>query len=297
LLSDAQGFAPESFSAQAAAGLERCRAEGKVTTSATTASPPSDYEGGLVLLATENFDPVLAVGAPMTSAVAQTARRFDGTHFDLLDGVVNAPNVTSVVFADDQGAYVAGALAALVSRRHHVAFLGGEDILRLRSIAAGFAAGARHAVPGARVETAYAGSFVDARAGRRAARALVAHGVDVVYVVAGPAGLGAIDQLRDARAYAIGADADQDGYARGTVLGSVIKRFDVAAEYVCLEAISQKASSGLVRLGLADGAIGLTRSPYARRVVTPSIVARLARIEGELEDGTLTLREPSAARS
>ena len=88
----------------------------------------------------------------------------------------------------------------------------------------------------------YLASFTGHRPPRtRSQRTLLAHGVDVLYVVAGPAGLGAFSAVTERPgAYVIGADADQSAIAPGRVLASVIKRIDTATLRVCRETVGGK---------------------------------------------------------
>jgi basic membrane protein A len=164
----------------------------------------------------------------------------------------------------------------------------------LTAYRSGFVAGAREIDPKIPVDIAYAGSFQDEAAGKAAARAEFARGADVVYVVAGRAGLGAIEATKESRGgYAIGVDNDQDGLAPGRVLTSVLKRFDRAALRVCLETISQKPTTGHVELGLAEGGVGLTNFRFTRSLVGTATLTRLARLQAAIESGAI--RPPATA--
>jgi len=224
----------------------------------------------------------------MAADLNGVARHYEGTHFAIIDGVVEAPNVTSITFKDQDGAFLAGALAALVTRTKHVAFLGGADIPRLEAARAGFAAGVREIDPRIRVDTAFVGSFVDEAAGAARAKALFASGADIAYVVAGRAGLGAIATAKETRgAYVIGADSDQDELAPGKVLTSVLRRYDTAASVVCQEATGQKPVSGIESLGLAEDGVGLTRFRYSKTVIGAANLARIERLRAEIVAGTI----------
>lgn len=289
LVADAGGFADRSFNEAASNGLAECATATGVEV--TTAAPASaaDYETQLTLLATQDFDAVIAVGDGMAVDLTKVARRFEGTHFAILGSVVNAPNVESITFREQDGSFLAGALAALVTRTKSVAFLGGVDGPRLAAAESGFTAGARQIDPSVRVVRAFVGSYDDAERARAASRALYAGGADVVYVVAGAAGSGAIAAAKESRAgYAIGVDNDQDALAPGKVLTSVVKRVDRAAARVCLEAMSQKPTSGHVELGLAEGGVGLTPFKYTRALIGAKNIARLARLENAIVAGAIT---------
>jgi basic membrane protein A len=293
-VASAAGFGDRAFNDAAAAGLAECSRERGIATA--TAAPGPDAGPQLVLFATERYDAVIGVGYATAPALQAAARRFDGTHFAIVDATVDQPNVVSLTFDEAQGAFLAGALAALVSKTHHVAFVGGADVPLLQRSEAGFAAGAREIDPRVRVGVRYLESFTDAPAAARAAGALLDAGADVVFVVAGPAGDGAIATIAHRpHAYAIGSDADQDALAPGKVLSSVVKHVDAAVLRVCLETVDQKPETGHVVLGLADGGIGLTDFAYTRGVVGPAIRARLAALHDAVAAGRIAVPSTRAA--
>jgi basic membrane protein A len=115
------------------------------------------------------------------SVAGEVARRFPRQRFSIVDAVVDAPNVTSVLFREQEGSFPAGALAALTTRTKTIGFLGGADVPIMQTFAAGYAAGAREIDPSVRVLVKYVGSFDDVAAGKELAGILYAQNADVVY--------------------------------------------------------------------------------------------------------------------
>jgi basic membrane protein A len=302
LVADQRGFGDRSYNDAAQRGLDRCAREGAVGVTAVASRSSDDYLSDLSFAATQNANEIIAVGGTMARAVHETAVRFPNAHVALIDGVADEPNVESVTFDRAQGGYLAGSLAALVSRRHQVAFLGGLPSPRLAEIATAFEAGARAADPRVRVASAYAGSFENTQRAAQAAAQVFRGGADVAYVVAGPAGLGAIAAARSRRGtYVIGADADQDGLAPGVVLTSVVEHVAAAVQRICEDAGAHKPVSGHVVLGLREGGIGLTDFRYSRAVVSPAVRQRMRDIEETLAAHEVAVRAdpprtPSAPR-
>jgi len=284
LVANGGGFGDHGFNDSARGALEECGRQTTVVLATAAPTNTAGIEPKLVLFATEKFDTVIGIGYPAAPAMAAAARRFEGTHFVIIDAVVDEPNVESITFDEPQGAFLAGALAALVSKTHRVAFV--ADVPLLERSEAGFTAGAREIDPRVEVENRYLASFTDAAAARAAAGALLARGVDILFVVAGPAGRGAIAAIeRRPHAYAIGADTDQDGLAPGRILTSVVKHVDVAALRVCIETAGGKPESGHRVLGLADGGIGLTDFRYTKTIVGTPAIARLERLRAAIVAG------------
>ena len=170
-----------------------------------------------------------------------------------------------------------------------VVLLAPENADPVLAVGPAFEAGVAEIDPRVHVLSRYLGSFTDRAGAERLEAALVAHGTDVTFVVDGPAGIGAIDAVKRHRGtFAIGADSNQDGLAPGHVLTSVVKHIDAATLRLCLEAVSQKPTSGHTVLGVADGGIGLTDFAYTRAVIGRAKLARLARIRIALAAGTIT---------
>jgi basic membrane protein A len=177
----------------------------------------------------------------------------------------------------------------MVSKTHQIAFLGGIDIPIIRKFEAGYIAGAREIDPTIKVAVKYVGSFDDAAGGKELSGVLFNQGADVVFVAAGKAGIGAIDQVKTRPSdYIIGVDSDQDGLAPGKVLTSMVKRVDVGVFELAQETVAQKLPSGHLVLGLKENGVGLTPFTYTKAVMTPARIATLARIKAAIIAGTIT---------
>jgi len=197
-------------------------------------------------------------------------------------------NVVSITFREQDGSFLAGALAAMVSKTHHIAFLGGQDIPLIQKFEAGYVAGARQIDPNIKVDVKYAGSFEDVAAGKEIANLLFDNGVDIIYTAAGKVGLGSIDAVkaRD-NDYIIGVDNNQDALAPGKVLTSMVKKVDVAVFDVAQSLADHKPLTGHIDLGLKDGAIGLTDFAYTKSAIGSENLARLKTIEAAIVSGKI----------
>jgi basic membrane protein A len=296
LVTDTLGFGDRSYNDEAYAGLVACKAETKADISASVPATPDDYGAKLTLFATQNFDAVIGLGYAMAPDVGAAARRFENTHFAIIDAVVNLANVDSITFKEEEGSFLAGALAALVSKTGKVAFIGGADSPLLEKYEAGYIAGARQTDPRVRVEVRYTGSFDDEAAARKTAADLFSGGADIAYVVAGKSGLGAIaEAVSRPHAYIIGADSNEDRLAPGKVLTSVVKRVDMATFRVCREANAQKFHSGHIALGVADDGITLTSFEYTRKIIGSATIARLESLRAAIAAGKIVVPASRAA--
>lgn len=128
---DVGGRGDNSFNDSAARGLDKAKADLGVETkelTAKTGETPADREQRLVSLAEGGYNPVIGVGFAYKDALDKAAAKYPKTTFGLVDSVSEKPNVSSIVFTEEQGSYLAGVAAALKSKDGQIGFIGGVDI-------------------------------------------------------------------------------------------------------------------------------------------------------------------------
>jgi basic membrane protein A len=288
MVTDTGGLGDRSFNDSAYAGLVRAKNDLHVDTTVLQSRSAADYQINMTVLSNKRYDEIFAIGFLMAKDVQEVAERYTKRHFSIIDAVVDMPNVTSVTFKEEEGSFLAGALAAMTTKTKTIAFLGGIDIPLLRKFEAGFAAGAREIDPNVKVLVKYVGSFDDVASGKELAGVQFDQGADIIYVAAGKAGLGAIDQVkRRGNAFVIGVDSDQDGIAPGKILTSMVKRVDIGVFRVSTQAAAHKPRPSHLTLGLKEGGVGLTDFTYTKSVVTADKIATLAKLKALIVGGTL----------
>ncbi|ROP42203.1 BMP family lipoprotein [Saccharothrix texasensis] len=243
---DIGGRGDASFNDLAAAGFDRAIADfgvRKENTRELSASPNEDEsvkQSRLRQLAREGFNPIVGVGFAYTESLKVVAPEFPEVRFGLVDSAVEgAANVTPLVFAEQEGAFLAGVVAAYQSKKCHVGFVGGVDIPLIHKFEAGYAQGAKAAAPNIVVEKKYITpatdftGFQDPAKGLETAKGLIEKGADVLYPAAGASGIGVFSAVKQAGVLAIGCDADQYNQpsladTRDVIVASSLKRVDVA---------------------------------------------------------------------
>ncbi|MGZ3458403.1 MAG: BMP family lipoprotein [Archangium sp.] len=249
---------------------------------------PEDYEPNLQLLVDQGVDMAIGVGFMLENAVETVAKRNPDAKFLLIDSPVMAadgkpytlPNVRSVMFREEQGSYLVGALAGLATRNNKVGFVGGMEVPLIKKFEAGFRAGVAATNPKAAVLVNYTGSFDNVAAGKQVGQDLVAKGSDVVYQAAGADGLGVIQAVKEARAagktvFVIGVDSDQSFLAPDAVLTSMLKRVDLGVYEAVRDLTQGKLQGGEMVLGLKEG--GVSYAPV--RVDFPGKAEALQKVE------------------
>lgn len=260
-----------------------------------------DYEPNLQLLVDQGAQLVIGTGFMLENAIEVAAKRNPAAKFLLIDSPLLDPqgrpyqlsNVRTVVFREEEGSFLVGALAALASRTKKLGFVGGMEIPLIKKFEAGYKAGARAVVPDAQVLAAYTGTFDNVASGKQVAQDLLSKSVDVVFHAAGSDGLGAIHAVKEARAagrevFAIGVDSDQWGTAPGAVLTSMLKNVDLAVYEAARDLARGSFTAGDRILGLKEGAVGWAEV----RVEFPGkqeALARLDQLRQEIVDGRLRI--------
>lgn len=288
MVTDVGGLGDRSFNDSAYRGLLLARSRLGAYVQVLQSRSAADYQPNLSALANLHYQMIYAVGFLMALDLDSVAKENPKQRFAIIDAVIDDPNVVSITFREQDGSFLAGALAAMVSKTHHIAFLGGIDIPLIEKFEAGYTAGAREVDPSVKVDVKYAGSFEDVAAGKELSNLLFNDGADIIFTAAGKVGLGAIDAVkaRDGD-YIIGVDSDQDDLAPGKVLTSMVKKIDVAVFDVAQSIADGRPMTGHVEFGVKDGAIGLTDFRYTKTAIGSKNLARLAAIERAIVSGKL----------
>jgi basic membrane protein A len=285
MVTDVGGLGDKSFNDSAYRGLQEAKAKLGAGIVVLESKSASDYQPNLTALANAGDDEIFAIGFLMNQDLDQVASDYPQRHFAIIDTVVDQPNVISVTYREQESSFLAGALAAMMSKTKTIAFLGGIDVPLLRKFEAGYAAGAREIDPNVHVLVKYVGSFEDVASGKELAGVLFDDKADVVFIGAGKSGLGAVDELRSrSGVFGIGVDSDQDGLAPGKILTSVVKHVDTAVYKIAQQVAAGQTPSGHLELGLKEDGVGLTTFHYTKALIGSANIARLAKLRQAIID-------------
>ena len=217
-------------------------------------SNEAQREQAMRRMADKSAAPVVAVGFSMASTVEKVAKDYPKLQFAIIDMVVKAPNVESVVFKEQEGSFLVGMMAAIASKTGKVGFVGGMDIPLIRKFQCGYEQGAKYANPKIEVTANMTGTtptaWNDPARGGELAKAQFSKGVDVIFAAAGGTGTGVYQAAKDGGKLAIGVDSNQNHVQPGTMLTSMVKHVDVAV-YQAFKGVTPGSTS----LGLKEGGV------------------------------------------
>jgi basic membrane protein A len=239
---DITGRGDRSFNDAAGAGLDQAIADLGVSGSESTPTGDGDRAERVQGLVDEGNGLVIGVGFLFGDAMTEAAANNPDTTFAIIDSVVEADNVASLVFAEEQGSFLVGAAAALKTQTGTIGFIGGVENDLIKKFEAGYAAGAQAVNPDIEILVNYISQppdfsgFSDPARGKEIAASQYEAGADVIYSAAGGSGLGAFEAAAEAGApgdvWAIGVDSDQYNLVseelQPYILTSMLKKVDVA---------------------------------------------------------------------
>ncbi|HET8904406.1 MAG TPA: BMP family ABC transporter substrate-binding protein [Saccharospirillum sp.] len=258
-------------------------------------------EQGLRRLADRGFSPIVAVGFNYSSSVEKVAAEYPDIQFAIIDSVVDLPNVQSIVFAEHQGSFLVGALAAMASETDAVGFVGGMDIPLIRKFACGYQQGAKYVNSDIEYFENMTGStpaaFNDPARGSELAKSQISQGADVIFAAAGGTGIGVYQAAADEGIYAIGVDSNQNYLQPGTMLTSMVKRVGVAAYNTWEEAQAGEWEGGIKVLDLEAGGVDWALDQYNEDLITDEMKSRMAEIRADIVDGTINVHDYTSTGS
>jgi basic membrane protein A len=321
-VTDMGGVNDKSFNALGWKGVTDAMQQFGVDGKYLQSSQQSDYAKNLQQFLSEKQDLIVTVGFLLgvdtaTFAKANPTQKFaivDYTYPDCWPGAVEGkdcgsatdiPNVRGLSFQTDQAAFLAGYLAAGMTKTGKVGTFGGIQIPTVTIFMKGFEAGVKYynQKHGTTVEVMgwdnaagkglFTGNFNSLDDGKAQATSLVQEGADIVMPVAGPVGLGSAAYCQSSgKCLLIGVDTDwfvsANEYAN-ILLSSVQKKVDVAVYKSIRDVINDEFTGGTVNYALADGGVDLAPFHDFDGQVPQSLKDELAQAKADLISGALTV--------
>jgi len=261
------------------------------------------WESTLYEFADSDYDVIIVGTYQMQELLAKVAPEYPDKKFIIFDSEVDADNVYSITFKQNEASYLAGALAAMMAADSNLTSGQGKigavlamDIPVLNDFLVGYIQGATDAAPDTKVAVSQIGDFADTARAKELATAQYDSGVSVCMQVAAQAGLGVIDAAKTMKTWAIGVDADQamalsDPAASAQIVTSVLKNID----QVLLRAVQMHIDGTLPygtteSLGIKDKAVGIADNDIYRGIATEDMVAKVADLQAKIESGDIKVK-------
>lgn len=240
---------------------------------------------------------VAGQGWSMADAVDTLAPQHPDTLFVVVDGSPPTlyPNTAGTRFHVEEGAFLAGYLAASLTKSNALSGIGGKQVPAVLDFLAGFQAGATYKDASVRFHQVFLDEAIPeanpwnspTQAQAIASELTNTHNVDVHFAVSGGSNLGIFRAAKDAGVYAIGVDTDQDYMAKGVILTSVMKRLDVALEVLLDDIMAGQFSNKTYSFTLENNGVGLSPMRYTRPVIPMSLLEELDALRAQIVSGAI----------
>lgn len=291
LVLDKGGKDDKSFNTAAVVGATLATKELGIEMKEVECPDDAAFEPALRTFAERGYSLIFAIGFAQVDAVKKVAPNYPNIRFAIVDGLVDLPNVASLMFDEHEGSYLVGYFAGLLTKTNKVGFVGGMDIALIRRFQIAYEAGAKAA--NAKVEPIvnYVGvnssAWANPTRGKELALAQYGRGADVVFAAAGASGLGVFDAAEEKKAYVIGVDSNQNGLKPGRVATSMLKRVDTAVFETIRSQVEGKFTPGVRYFGLKDKGIDYAVDANNESIIAPFKVkledVRQKIIKGEIK--------------
>ena len=317
LVTDVGQLEDKSFNQAAYEGGKAAAESTGATFDAIVTQNISDYKQNIQTFIDQGFNVIITVGFLMGTDTTIAAKenpdvKFIGVDQGICvdaegapdptfgcagDAATLLPNYQGIVFAEEQAGYLAGILAASISKSGTIGSVAGTKVPAVVAYIAGYEAGAKSVNPDIKTLTQEvnpdpAKGFNDPATGKAIAKQFIGQGADVLFQVAGLTGQGVLEAACDANIYGIGVDVDQV-----ETLPNLSKCIVTSAEKKLkdtVQAVTESAASGDFKAGSVSynaastpPAIGL--SPYHdnESLITPEIQAKIDDAMAKMASGEL----------
>lgn len=284
-----------SFIGAARSGIEKASREFGMSIPEYRVKNRDEISATIKRVADSGASPIIALGYQNVTPVLNLAERYPHTRFTVIDGLVPPlyPNVQSIIFRDNEGAFLVGLIAGKTTKMNRVGFVGGMDIPLIRNFATGYEQGVKYANPAAEVAISTVGDTPDAWSNPVKAHSLAiaqySDGADVIFAAAGGSGIGVLKAASETNKYAIGVDSNQNSLYPGRVLTSLVKRVDIAVYDTLKASHDAKWNAGIKYLGIKEGALDYAVDQNNRDLISEQLIEYVANAKDRIINGTITV--------
>ena len=291
---DMGGKFDKSFNEGVYNGVQRFIKETGVKVMDFEVTNPAQRQQAMERMVQRGATVLLGVGFAQADAMDAVAKANPDRQFGIIDVFwLDQPNLRQYSFKEHEGSYLVGVAAATKSQAGKVGFVGGMDVPLIRKFACGYVQGVKSVSPDIQIFQNMTGTtpkaWNDPVKGGEIAQSQIDRGADVVYHAAGGTGIGVIQAAADAGKLAIGVDSNQNHLAPGKVLTSMLKRVDIAAYDMLMDAYKGKFSPGIRTLGLAEGGVDWAVDDNNKNLVAGDVEAAVAKARQDILSGAVVV--------
>jgi len=304
MVSDSGGFQDKSFNQTSHDGLVSAAKDLGVKTGEVESNSPSEFKDNIEAMVQQDCNSITTVGFLLGDATEAAAKKNPDIDFSIVDfGYAKPPkNLKGLGFNTAEPSYLAGYLAAGVSKSGIVGTFGGAQIPSVTAFMDGFQMGVEkyNEDNGSDVKVVgwdrktqkgtFTQDFESKTKGQNAAEEEITQGADIIMPVAGPAGLGALDAVKDQGLQAIWVDTDGCVSAAeycDVLLTSVMKGMDVAVEDAIKASVDGNFDNTPYTGTLENGGVGLAPFHQQESAVPAELASKIDELKQQIIDGDI----------
>lgn len=239
--------------------------------------------------AQQGYNLVIGHGFEYNGPEVQVAKDFPKTVFVSSSGGETAPNAGAFRFYLEQGFYLAGEMAAKMSKTHKLAMIGGDNVPSIESTFKAFEAGAKAVDPKVQVIKIYTLSGSDVAKAKEATLKAIDQGADFVIHQANAAAQGVFDACKERGVYAFGANLDQNDNPSGAVIASAVIVAGPAFVDLAKQVKAGTYKGSILLMGMDKGAIDFVLNPKLKDKVPADVQKAIADDMAKIKSGQLTV--------
>lgn len=255
----AGGLGDRSFYDSAHEGVERAKNELGIEYKTYECRNDASLFNDQLVQASQYASIVAVVGYEFYDVVQEIAKEFPDVYYIYVDNEIEGiDNLITISYAENEGSFLAGALAAMLTNTNIIGMVGGMDLPVIRNFQVGYEAGAKYINKDIKVETIFAEDFEDPAKGKECATALYSRGADIIFQVAGKTGEGVFEAAKEQGKFAIGVDTDQRYINPDVIVASMVKKVGQSIYDTIIKIQNDEIEKGkVIFYGLKEDGVGL----------------------------------------
>ncbi len=300
LVFDVGGRGDKSFNDAAYRGLEKAKQDLGIQFEYLEPGPGADREAALRQFSNRpDISVVFGIGFIFTDEITKIAAEFPDKKFACVDYTVDPaktipPNLIALEFKEEEGSFLVGAIAGLMTKTNKVGFVGGMESPLIKKFQVSYEAGVKQVNPACQILVGYAGvtgdAFKNPGKGKEIALGQYNDGVDIIYHASGVTGLGVFEAARETKKFAIGVDSDQNDEAPGFIITSMVKVVDVSVYDVIKQVKDGTFKGGRVEtFGLKTKGVDYAYTDKNKNMIPDDVRTKVEAIRKDIIDGKITI--------
>lgn len=266
----------------------------------------SKWEPALRDLCDEKYDVIFCGTWQMQALVSKVVKDYPNQRIIVYDTAMDYgsdstglfKNIYSMEYKQNEGSFLAGILAAEMTKSKTIGFVGGMDNTVILDFLVGFIQGAKTISPDIKIISSFVGNFSDSAKAKELALTQYQMGADIIFVCASNAGEGALQAAKEKNKFIIGVDSDQamlykqtDPVLSKLIVSSMLKRVDKSMYLAMKDIRENKLQWGTrVALGINEGCIGLADNEVYQTQVPANIRKDIADYEAKIKTDKITVK-------